>query len=170
MFVDDVVTGDLPSRCVYTGAPTNRVMRFEHQVSSRWWMWLFVFFGPIAWLILAVVALVVKAEHLTVRLPVSRAAADRFRRLRWRCVEAVAAGVMSLVMAAALEPFREILIGGGLVAFAAAVVIRARIAFMLVDIELDASRRWVHLGNVHPDFATAVDDARRDSRDRDALR
>jgi hypothetical protein len=42
------------------------------------------------------------------------------------------------------------------IAVVVAAVAQAVVTARSIDVRLDGSRRWVHLGNVHPHFAAAV--------------
>ncbi|HVC68689.1 MAG TPA: hypothetical protein VNC61_00350 [Acidimicrobiales bacterium] len=167
VFVDDAVLGHLPSVCVEDGVDTNDTLSFTQDVSTRAGMgvaWLLLLAGPLGWIGLFVVAALRRGEMLTVTVPYSEAAYRRRRRARRRrrLATAVLAGTLILaVPALSLHSAdgRLSVIGLALVGCGAVVEIVidwVHLHRLTVRLQLDASRRWVTLAGVHPDFADAV--------------
>ena len=170
VFVDDAVRGRLPHICVKTGVTADGRLRVEQERGGLGFAGLLVFLGPLGWIVLAMLiggALVGGAgrrEVLTVRLPYSEAAVDHeiaIRRLRLR---SAAVGAGALLVAVALGATGHMTPGRldlcALVTAVAALFSAAqhvRLVRLRVGVELDASRRWVTLAGVHPDFARAVE-------------
>jgi outer membrane lipoprotein SlyB len=165
--VDDAVLGRLPRVCVEDGGGTNDTLSFTQDVGGSAGMgvaWLLVLAGPLGWLGLFVVSAMRRGEMLTVTVPYSEAAYVRratFQRSRRRA-GALAAGVLILavgslslgstdgrLMAAALG---AVAVG----AFVSMVLASIRVNRLTVRLQLDASRRWVTMSRVHPNFADAV--------------
>jgi hypothetical protein len=168
VFVDDVVLGTLPPICVKTGTPTTDRLVVRHEVwttSGLGIAWLLLLAGPLGWLGLFVFSLTRRPEGtLRVELPFSEAAHQELRRLRrMRVVAALAVvGFAGLaVVGLVLATFDGTVLGSAAAAAALFCVIRWILAVRqggraAVDIDLDASRRWVTLGRVHPNFVEAV--------------
>lgn len=155
MFVDRVVTGDLPLVCAKTGAPAARNMRLSTSVRSVGWAWLLVFAGPPGWLALLVV-LWIGGERFEGRVPMSEEAFDRIRRRTRGAWIALAAAVGAFALTMWLQfPDLGVL---GVLALVAVMVLLIGANWASVELKLDASRRWVTIAGVHPDFAAAVKD------------
>ncbi len=165
VFVDDAVRGRLPLVCAKSGEPADLVVRVRHTVGNglRGWAWLLVLFGPPGWLALLVVLLLAPAdEHLTVRVPHSRAAYDRERLLERLRLAAFGLGLAAALAALAGRGMFPLLWLALVAAFfVAAVALHAMISFQAVRVSLDASRRWVTLSGVHPAFVRAVEERQR---------
>jgi hypothetical protein len=165
VFVDDAVTGHLPDVCVKDGVVAHGWrMALTEEVGSRGLglLWLLVFLGPIGWLTLLVAATVTRGERLTVTLPMGLAAQERYQALRRgrNTVVGVGAAAGLLLVALALTTFPELGLLGVLVlggTFVAWMVAEYRVGQSLVDVRLDASRRWATLRGLHPAFARAVE-------------
>lgn len=165
VFVDDAVRGRLPGVCAKDGVPTSATLRVVEEVgqSNRLGvLWLLVFLGPLGWIALALLAGRDRGEHLAVELPWSEEAYDRLveaRRARSRALAAGAAagaGLLALLWRGTLGPAGGVLFLAVVVAtLGAALVTGWRIGTNSVGVQLDASRRWVTLTGVHPDFAAA---------------
>jgi hypothetical protein len=129
--------------------------------------------GPVGWVVLLMLAWADggSGERLTVRLPWSEAAEHEVEALRRRRTAAwvgVAVGVVVLVFlvvapgaavgppGAAAPVVAVVLVAAAAVAMVAAVTAERRIDRRSVSVDLDGSRRWVALGNVHPAFRAAV--------------
>ena len=159
VFVDDAVRGRLPSVCAATGTHADGKLRIESARGGIGLAGLLVFLGPLGWIVLAVLLVVgARREVLTVRLPYSEAAVDRERRIqRVRLVAGlVAAGCAIGAFAIRPSPFVSVFVVAVIVAVGVAVAAHVRLWWIRARVELDASRRWVTLSNVHPDFAQAV--------------
>ncbi len=165
VFIDDAVLGRLPDVCIKNGGPTYGCrMRLTQEVggSTRLGvLWLLFFVGPLGWIVLALLAGRSNGERLTVELPMSEPAHERLREARRArnlgTGVATAAAIGCFALALAFD------FGGlgllGAVAVAVAIVTylvgQVRVNRSLVDLELDASRRWVTIRGVHPEFAAA---------------
>ncbi len=169
VFVDAAVTGSLPPICVKTGCNTFDGLTIRHEIWGRSGLgiaWLLLLAGPLGWIGLFVVSVMHRPEGiLTVKLPFSEEAhkqQQHARRAR------LGSGVITAI--SALVAFIAFLHGGFDGKLLAAIVGAATVMALLnwireirrykragVDIELDASRRWVTLGRVHPNFIDAVE-------------
>lgn len=166
VFVDDAVQGHLPNVCAKDGVATTSRLRSTTTVGSSTRsgvLWLLLFVGPLGWLVLLVLlAARSPADSLTVELPFSNRAYARYaaaKRLSTRSLLAGFAGAGGLFL---LTAWANLGLSGGLLtvgvvvgALVVAFVGEWRRARASVAVELDASRRWVTLGGVHPDFAAA---------------
>jgi hypothetical protein len=178
VFIDDAVQGRLPAVCAKTGVPARRVLRLESDLTGGLGpLWILLFFGPLGWLVLVVVALSRRRSTLTVRLPYSDAVLGEYARRGRRTF--ICAGVVAVVLGVtAAAPFlfpdieAQAAFSVAAVAFGAGVIAVAVCAWqarrMLVTVDLDASGRWVTLKRVHPDFAAACDKAARSGSQRAA--
>jgi hypothetical protein len=172
VFVDDAVQGRFPHLCAKTGVPADGMLTIHTPVRGQaglgvWW--LLVLAGLAGWLGLLIISLMHNSggEMLTVQVPWSEAAQhdhDEGAKVRgklWLVALALVGigivfgaaargsglgGEMAMVLGGAAAIVALIAIGSGLVANQRG-----------VDVRLDASRRWVMLGNVHDDFARAVE-------------
>jgi len=158
VFVDDAVRGTLPSVCVKTGERADGKYVIEQSWGGVGAGWLLVFLGPIGWIVLAVWTATARRDRLTVRLPYSTAAFDRERRLiRERTLALIVAVALGLAAIVQVLSVPRVVWGVGfLVALVVAASIQVRLGWSQIGIRLDASRRWVTLSNVHPDFARSV--------------
>ncbi|HEX6422555.1 MAG TPA: hypothetical protein VFZ79_03705 [Acidimicrobiales bacterium] len=129
--------------------------------------------GPIGWLALLFLALASpdRSEQLAVQVPWTtdtQAGVDALRRRRryaW-ALAAIAAVASFAMVATAAGPVagpgmtarvvQSIVLLVGVAAVAVALAAEWRLGRRAVRVDLDASRRWVTLGNVHPAFARAV--------------
>jgi hypothetical protein len=159
VFVDDAVRGRLPNVCVKTGDRADGKFRIEQEydgLNGGWFLLLLL--GPFGWVILVVLALSARRSSLSVQLPYSTGAVDhevRLSRERWVAI----AAVILLVLAGAAQFLsipRTMWYVAAAVALAVAVIIHVRFVWTRVHIRLDASRRWITLSNVHPEFVHAV--------------
>jgi hypothetical protein len=162
VWVDDAVRGDLPGICVQTGAPADGLVRVVQERGSLGLGWLLVFLGPIGWIVLLVLLATSRREQFTVRLPYARGAWERERRLgRQRNVGVLVSAALFVAALLGVAPFpRAFWSVATLAAAVATIAVAIVVRCSEVDVELDASRRWVSLRHVHPAFADAV--ARRD--------
>jgi hypothetical protein len=159
VFVDDAVRGPLPRVCAKTGVPSDGKLRIEQTTGGLGLAGLLIFLGPIGWIGLVLWAFSSRSGVLTVRLPYSEAAVDhewRLRRIRFRGAVLALLG-FGLALAIRSEPGTAVLsvvaAGSLLVSLAA----HLRLMTVRVGVRLDASRRWVTLTHVHPDFVRAVE-------------
>ncbi len=184
VFVDDAVRGTLPEVCAKDGVPTSDQLRFSDEIGNPTPLgltWLLILAGPLGWLGIVVISFMRggRPETLTVQLPLSDTAYARIRGLRRQRAITVAAVVASVLFGlwslisydgTAGEAFLWRALG---VSSAAAVVmsmiglaiVNRRITAATVSFTLDASRRWVTLHRVHPQFAAAYR-AQEQQRDR----
>ena len=180
VFVDDAVQGRFPPVSAATGEPSDGWMTLESRqggLPSVVWIVL-VLVGPAGWGVLFLLWLFSAApgERLEIELPWTEAVHDETvalhcRRTRaWLVVAAALGGavVTSVAAASGPRPMAAVVVtaacaAAALVAFGVALVVNVRIGRHTPRVELDASRRWVTLGNVAPAFvrATAADQAAR---------
>ena len=165
VFVDEAVLGRLPRLCSKRGTPTGSRLRTVEEVgrSNRLGvLWLLVLAGPLGWIALLFLASRDAGEHLAVEVPMSDGAYDELaaaQRLRW---VALASGAVALVALLLLGSWAQLQTTGVVLLATAAVatvvvvcIAERRIGRASVGVSLDASRRWVTLAGVHPDFAAA---------------
>ena len=160
VFVDDAIRGTLPLVCAKTGEPADLVIRMRQPVGGG--------LPPVAWLLLllgpmGIVALVVLAvawpgqEQLTVRVPETEASFQRERQLeRWR-LAALGAGVLGPglgILGVGMLPVLWLALG--VLFFVAAGALTWMLWRQSISVEIDVTRRWVTLTNVHPNFVEAV--------------
>ncbi len=165
VFVDDAVRGRFPHVCAKTGTPSAAYWRIDQPISGLGLAWLLLLLGPIGWVAFLVLAAVKDREVVSVRLPYSDEAAERLTELRRsRTIAALLVPVplLGIFALGSLVPVAVWFVFAGAIA-ALAVWFQIRIATERVTVSLDASRRWVTLGNVSPAFASAVR-ARSDAR------
>lgn len=166
VFVDDAVQGNLPPVCAKTGVPASgRLTIHQDLTGGLGAAWVLVFFGPLGWLVLFLVAATRRRSTLTVRIPYADAELETYVRTARRTIHlAIATGLALLAICGAafglaVDPSWAMLPGlGVLVVGGLAVIINGTLARrMLVGIGLDASGRWCTLSRVHPAFAAACD-------------
>jgi hypothetical protein len=174
VFVDDAVLGNLPDVCVIDGIATADKLTFRQQVSGSAGLgvaWLLILAGPLGWLGLAVIALFRQsAEYLTVTLPYSENVQRRRVQAERARLKATVVMLVAFILAFVTvvhESSGHYLVALGLAAFGVGalvslVVHATRVHHLSVQLGLDASRRWVTLCGVNPEFALAVE--RRASR------
>ena len=162
VFVDDAVRGKLPLVCAKTARPADLVIRMQSPVRGRLspaWL-LLLFLGPPGWLALFLVAVLTPgAEYLTVRVPQTEAAYYRERTLERIRFAAFGVGLASLayaVLGAGGLPLVWLVLGGGFLL--GAVAVHVMVQTQAIGVSLDASRRWVTLSGVHPEFVRAVEE------------
>ena len=184
VFVDDAVQGRFPPVCARTGRPGDGRLTIDSEaVGSRSiplpLVVVLLLVGPVGWAVYFVLSfLSAPGERLTVRLPWTADSQERIVALRRRkngAWAAAAAGAAACAVAVLLVAgssggttmTTRVVIGSVVLASAVAagvaLVAEWRLGRESVRVELDASRRWVTLGNVHPAFRQAVraDQARR---------
>jgi hypothetical protein len=169
VFVDDAVLGNLPDICVIDGIATADTLTFRQQVSGSAGFgvaWLLILFGPLGWLGLAAIALFrQRAEYLTVTLPYSENVQLRrvqAERSRLKATVAVMVAFVLAFVALVQHSSGYDLLSLGLAAFGVGalislVVLATRVHHLSVQLRLDASRRWLTLCGVNPEFALAVE-------------
>ena len=169
VFVDDAVRGALPGVCARDGVPTGDSLQSRHEVGNRAGLgiaWLLLLAGPIGWigLIVLSVSRSGRVEELSVRLPMSEPAYQRLRsarRLRDRSVLVLVVAAVTALLLLTTESTlltQSALLGAAVVAgvaFVAMITGAVRRDREAVGVVLDASRRWVTLSNVHPQFVAA---------------
>jgi hypothetical protein len=116
------------------------------------------FLGPPGWIAAAVLlAFASRSETLTVRLPYHPDAWRDDRRQRAFQVGLVVAGGLCLLMAMAMAAAGQAPLWLILAVSCMAGAVVARLTGQRdVGVSLDASRRWVTLSHVHPDFVAAT--------------
>lgn len=171
VFVDDAVRGTLPDVCAKDGVPTADRIVVREELGDRAGLgvaWLLLLLGPIGWLGLLLIAFSrgARGEVLTVRVPMSEPAYARLqsarRMQRVGLAVAVAAFVVWFVTTAGADlgdlEGRMVLLAviaslaGGILSV---LVGETRVRASSVQVDLDASRRWVTLSRVHPAFVAA---------------
>ena len=168
VFVDDAVLGDLPPLCVISGRPTATSAVIRHRVGGLPAVaFLLVLLGPVGLVLLLILALTWRGETLSLTLPYHDDELRRSRRARLAQGGLVAAGVLAFALSFAFVDVGHglawLLVGLLCIVGAAVVGVVAR--RREVGIDLDASRRWVTLWRVHPDFAESYRSSRRASRE-----
>lgn len=162
VFVDDAVLGRLPPICVKNGLPTDDTLTLRARIgdASRLGVaWLLVLAGPLGWLGLAILAASRRpSETLTVELPLSEAAyrqLEQAKRAFWPVIVTMTILLVSFLFT--LAHHNPLLTGTLAFAILVAAAVWVRAIFEVrersVTVGLDASRRWVTLGRVHPTFA-----------------
>jgi len=166
VFVDDAVLGRLPGVCALDGVPTTSRLTMSEEIGSAnrlGILWLLFFAGPLGWIVLFVLASrTSSSERLTVELPYSEGAYERYCQARRLRTNGLAAGVSLIVGLLLLTAWARLGEAGALLILcsliaAGAVVLTGmwRMSMTSVGVDLDASRRWVTLRRVHPRFAAA---------------
>lgn len=178
VFVDDAVLGRLPPVDVKTGMPTDSYIHVTDDLPSRGLgvAWILVALGPPGWVVLFLYACLHQRERLTVTVPMSESTYRSERTLlRTRQIAVavcVIAGLAAFFLQVSLIPGAGGVVGGSpwgsdlfllqllAIALAGGGLITALFNTWdlrgRVRLELDASRRWVTLRQVHPKFAAAV--------------
>jgi hypothetical protein len=174
VFVDDAVRGTLPGVCAKDGVATVNHLVIRDQVGDRAGLgvaWLLLLAGPLGWLGLVVISYARggRSDVLTVEVPMSEPAYQRIRAARRLRRRAVVVGVLAGFLAvfaissatgtgdqrqwaAALGVIAGTALTGAVVA---TVLADHRERSSTVQVDLDASRRWVTLSRVHPAFVAA---------------
>ena len=163
VFVDDAVRGRLPHVCAKTGVPADGKLRIRQTGGRVGPAVLLVFLGPLGWIALFVISWAAgRFGELNVRLPYSQRAADHESHLRHdRLIAFAVAGFALLVALLCASRDHEtpagLFAGAAILAAVVGAVQHVRLQRAQVGVRLDASRRWVILTGVHPDFARAVE-------------
>lgn len=165
VFIDDAVRGRLPDVCVKAGGSaggSKLTIRQEIGRSNRLGiLWLLAFAGPFGWILLLFLAGRDHGEQLTVTLPWSEAAYEHLRavkRARTQMLIGLFAAAAALLVVGAYTQVGALLIAGAVllvVGAVAGVVGESRVDKAGVNLDLDASRRWLTIRGVHPDFVEA---------------
>jgi len=178
VFVDDAVQGRFPPVCARTGRPSDgrlsidAVVGRSRSMSTTAIVLLILFGGPLGWIVVLLFSPSQPTDRLQVEVPWSLDTQDevvalrRRRRLAWLAALAAAVGAVGLIVAA---PGRsgwtmtaQVVLVSLLLAAAGAAAVALAAEWQLgrraVGVDLDASRRWVTLTNVHPGFVRAVRD------------
>lgn len=161
VFVDDAIEGRLPPVCVLTGAEADSYRVLTRRIGGmEAWTAILILIGPIGWLLIAVMGLVSgRSEFLTVLLPYEDDAWSRVEhRRRVRFIAGLGAFVAGALALTRWTPWlwAAVLVG----ALAVGVVTHAKLVRVEVNLDLDASRRWVTISGVSEAFAEAVDRTR----------
>lgn len=156
--MDDAVEGRLPPICVLTGAEADSYRAVSRRIGGVGaWTWLFILLGPIGWFLIALVDLASgRKEFLTVLLPYEDDAWNRVERhRRMRFIAGLAAFVAGALALTRWAPWlwAAVLVG----ALAMGLVMHARLVRVEVNLDLDASRRWVTISGVSETFEEAID-------------
>jgi hypothetical protein len=171
VFVDDAVRGTLPGVCAKDGVVTSTGMTVRSELGDRAGMGvacLLVLAGPLGWFALVAIMLSRGGRHevLTVKVPLSDVAYERLRSARrrqtlWLAVAVVS--VMAVLVLLVTSGGTDLLARAALL-FAAGMAVAGVVGLITNDIrlrqarvvvDLDASRRWVTLSEVHPAFVAA---------------
>lgn len=170
VFVDDAVRGTLPSICVKDGVATTDQLVVQDELGDRSSLgvgWLLLLLGPLGWigLLLMMVSRSGRGELLTVKLPMSDLAYQRLRAARRLRTASAAAAVGVVVVALLAAPsggfggsgriYAVVAVAALVAAVVTLLVADARVTAGTVQVDLDASRRWVTFSRVHPTFAAA---------------
>ena len=176
VFVDDAVQGRFPRVCARTGRPSDgwlsidAVVGRSRSMSTTAIVLLILFGGPLGWIVVLLFSPGQPTDRLQVELPwtvdtqAEVVALRQRRRLAWMASVAAAAGAVVLVITTAggagwTMSGRVVLVTlvvGAIGAAAVALATEWQIGRRTVGVDLDASRRWVTLTNVHPNFARAT--------------
>ena len=172
VFVDDAVRGDLPPVCSRDGVPTRDSLGRNQEIGDRAGLgiaWLLLLAGPLGWLGLILIAASRsgRGEALHVRLPMCESAYQRMRGARQprdRSTFALLIATVATLLLFAMGDTTVLtqfgfLVAGGVAVVSLVTLVMGSLRFERanVGISLDASRRWVTLSNVHPEFAAACE-------------
>ena len=168
VFVDDAVLGRLPPVCVEDGLQTDDRLILTQDVGGRTGLgvaWLLILAGPLGWIGLFVIAATRPSNELiTVTLPYCEAAHLRMRRTQRSRSQATLVFMGTIVASFVSLLFRthdSRLLALVLAIVAAGALVRAIFETIVlgkatVRLSLDASRRWITLSGVHPNFEAAM--------------
>ncbi|MCH7788896.1 MAG: hypothetical protein IH940_05590 [Acidobacteria bacterium] len=158
VFVDEYVNAGLPRVCALSGEPSTMQLRSEKTIDSPSAGWLFlILFGPVGWVIVALVFLTGRRGKLTGSLPMDEVHYLAAKARRHRSYLVLLFGLAILVCGLLADPVVPLAFSGVL----AAVTLFAGWVLHVIEsmrrpaIDLDASGRWVMIYNVHPEFARA---------------
>jgi hypothetical protein len=169
VFVDDAVLGRLPPVCVKDGVRTTDRLTFAQDVSGPTGLgvaWLLVLAGPLGWIGLFVISAIRSGDGsmLTVTVPFSETAYRRgtqAKRARLQAALVCAGTAIAGLLALLLKSTDGRLLALGLAVVAGGALIKVimqsvRLSRLAVRLSLDASRRWVTLSGVHPNFVESI--------------
>ena len=160
VFVDDAIRGRLPLVCAKTGEPADLVVRVRHPVGggAASMAWLLLFLGPPGWAAFFLVAILAPGqEYLTVRIPETDASYNREKRLERSRIAVFGMGLALVLYGIIFQGmFPALWLVSGAACLVAALVLHFKVTQQNIGISLDASRRWVTLSGVHPNFVHAV--------------
>jgi hypothetical protein len=159
VFVDDAIRGDLPLVCAKTGEPADLWIRVRKPIGGMpAVMWLLVILGPVGFVPMLLMAMFWPGEQLTVRLPETEASFAHERQLQRLRLAALGAGVAFPVLGVVGVPmFSALCLALGLAFFVVAGGVTVVLWRQAITVEIDVTRRWVTLTNVHPNFVDAVE-------------
>jgi hypothetical protein len=158
VFVDDFVEERLPAVSVISGEPASHLLRRKRVVdspSSAWLLLLLVV--PFGWIAVAFIFLTGRRSTLVGYVPIREAEYQLMRSRRRIAPLLAVVSVLTLVLGLFAEPTVPLVFTGllTLVLLLAAAVVGVVTSLERPMVELDASRRWVTIDNVHPNFARA---------------
>jgi hypothetical protein len=172
VFVDDAVLGRFPRVCAATGRPSDGWTTIHAPVGGSGlpgWARVLLFLGPAGWgVFLLWCVFGAPRERLDVTLPWTEAAhlgVDALRRRHRVAMGMAAVGGAALIAvlvvpvgsaSMAAQVLAATVAVATVVAAAAAIRAKQQIWKRAPTVDLDASRRWVTLGNVDPAFARAA--------------
>lgn len=175
VFVDDAVRGSLRPVCVKDGVATADHLVVREELGDRAGLgvaWVLLLLGPLGWIGLLLISAgrSARGEVLTVQVPMSEAAYQRLRAARRLGRNALIVGVVATIVAAMTlgpalgdpgAPASRTLALVACLTLVGAIITRGmaehRGRKATVQVDLDASRRWVTLSGVHPAFAAACE-------------
>ena len=153
---DRAVLGQFPPICVRTGACADGFVTVESKVGGpSAWALLLLLLGPIGWIVLLGIALAMRGETFAIHLPYHASAWESIRRTSIVGYALLGLGVVALAGGMLMGQERNAIVGA-IVLGAVGVLVSATAKSMLPRIRLDATRRWVTIGDVHPAFADAA--------------
>ena len=145
--------------CIHTGEPATLTVTVDAPVGGGLGLlWLLLLAGPLGLLALLVLAVTRGGgETVPVKLPYSDPAYARNLGLRrFRDVTLILTFVAVMVAAVGFLDVTMVWVGLAVACLVTCLVAHVRLDWLSVDVTLDGSRRWVHLGRVHPAFVEAV--------------
>jgi hypothetical protein len=153
---DRAVLGQFPPVCVRTGERADGYVTIESKVGGpSAWALLLLLLGPIGWIVLVGIALAMRGEPYSVRLPYQESAWESIRRTSIVGYALFGAAVLVLLAGVLMQQERNGVVGA-IALGVVAVVVTTYAKAMLPRLQLDATRRWVTIRDVHPFFAEAT--------------
>jgi hypothetical protein len=174
VFVDDAVLGNLPSICVKDGVCTDDQLTFSQQIGTGAGLgvaWLLVLAGPLGWIGLIAIAASRRGEALRVTLPYCEEAHALWKarlRARMHATAVMFAAFIAAFVCLVPRTTDARFVAACLAVVGCAALVRVIVEWVRVNqanvhLDLDASRRWVTLSGVHPNFQAAVERQGHDS-------